>query len=353
MQWWKITNQSSDNAELLLYGDIGDGWFYDNSSKDFANALQGLRTARSITVRVNSPGGEVTAAQAIYNLIKSHPAHVTMIIDGIAASAATLILMAGNRIIMPSNALMMIHNPMIVAVGDHNDMLHAAEILEKAKETMLNVYSERTGKDRTDLSKLLDDETWMTAAEALQEGFIDEVDTNTIVNFISSNGGNGLAVNGLAVDLSKYKKVPAAFNTAENMRVSDNRETEGKNVNANQIKTDHPDVYNQIYNAGIAAERERIKGIDTIRAAGYEAIKNKAKYETFDEAGTVAIDIINAQAAKLSGVSADINADIQASNVNDIPMGDAPELEPTAEAATAKKLVQKAVEAANANFKKE
>ena len=91
MQWWKITNQTNDNAELLLYGDIGDRWYHDNNSKDFADMLQSLKTVRNITIRVNSPGGEVTAAQAIYSLIKSHPAHVTMVIDGLAASAPALL----------------------------------------------------------------------------------------------------------------------------------------------------------------------------------------------------------------------------------------------------------------------
>lgn len=176
MQWWKITNQSNDNAELLLYGSIGDGWFSDNSSKDFANELQRLKGVQSITVRINSPGGEVMAAQAIYNLIKSHPANITVIIDGLAASAASLVAMAGDKIIMPSNALMMIHNPMLYAAGDRNDMLHAADVLEKVKNSLISVYSEKTGKDSVTLSKMMDAETWMSADEAFAEGFIDEID---------------------------------------------------------------------------------------------------------------------------------------------------------------------------------
>jgi len=349
-KWWTITSQTSDNAEILLYGDIGDRWWSDNNSKDFADVLQSLKTVRNITIRVNSPGGEVTAAQAIYSLIKGHPAYVTMIVDGLAASAASLILMAGNRIIMPTNALLMIHNPMIYAVGDHKDMLHAADVLEKVKETMLNVYSEKTGKDRNALSELMDTETWMTATEALQEGFIDEVDTSTIVNLLPGNASNALVVNGITVDLKHYKNMPASILAAVNMRPT-SRETEGRNVNADQIKADYPDAYNKIYNAGIAAERERMRAIDSIRATGHEAIINKAKYETLEEAGKVAIDILNAQAAKLTGTASDIAADITASNVNAIPMGDAPDQELTPEAAASKKLIQKAIDAANANMK--
>jgi ATP-dependent Clp endopeptidase proteolytic subunit ClpP len=351
VKWWTITNQSNESAELLLYGDIGDGWLYDNSSRDFANALQGLRAARNITIRINSPGGEVTAAQAIYSLIKSHPASVTVVIDGIAASAASLIVMAGDRIVMPSNALLMIHNPMIWAVGDHGDMIHAADTLEKVKDTMINVYSEKTGKDSGALSEMMDNETWMTAAEAYHEGFIDQVDAGAAVDIRASNDGDALIANGLVVDLKKYRNMPAAVVAAANERPMHGRGMEGKRVNVDQIKAEHPDVYTQIFNAGITAERERIKGIDNICATGYEAVKSKAKYETFEQAGKVAIDILNAQAARVAGAAHDIGADVMASNVNDIPMGDAPEQEPTAESAIAKKLIQKAVEAANANMK--
>jgi ATP-dependent Clp endopeptidase proteolytic subunit ClpP len=351
MQWWKITNQSGDSAELLLYGSIGDDWLYENTSRDFANAIQGLKAYRNITIRVNSPGGEVTAAQAIYSLIKSLPAYVTMVIDGLAASAASLIVMAGNKIIMPANALMMIHNPMIYAAGDQNDMLHAAEVLQKTKETMLTVYSEKTGKDSGVISQMMDVETWMTAAEALQNGFIDEIDADTPVN-VFAKGSEKLIFNGLSVDMKPFKNIPTAYVTAASTRPAHGRRMEESIMNAEQLKTEHPDIYNQVYIAGVTAERERIKGIDGIRTAGYEAIKSKAKYETFEQAGAVAVSILNAQAARMTGAVADIAADVQASNVNAIPMGDAPEVEPAAEAAVTKRLIQKAVDAANANIKK-
>lgn len=160
-----------------------------------------------------------------------------------------------------------------------------------------------------------------------------------------------MVVNGLPVDFTRYKNIPVAIMAAANtIKPSNGGHKEEKIMNAEQLKTEQPDIYNQIYNVGVAAERERIKGIDSIRAAGYEAIKNKAKYETFDQAGNVAVDIINAQAARVTGVANNLASDIQVSNVNDIPMGDAPALEPGAEATAAKNLIQKAIDAANANI---
>ncbi len=346
MQWFKITAQTADSAELLLYGTIGDGWFDDNSSISFANTLQGLKNVSNITLRINSPGGEVVAAQAIYNLIKSHSAYVTVIIDGLAASAASLVAMAGNRIIMPSNAILMIHNPSAYVIGDSAELTHAAEVLQKTKETMIAVYAQKTGKSTNELSKLMDSEKWFTAQEALDYGLIDEIDSTAIVNYISG-ANNTLTINGLSVEMQKYKNMPIVAMTNPTIP-----QKKGKFImTAEQLKSENPAIYNQIYNQGVTDERSRIKAIDSINVgAAYDSIKHKAKYETFQSSGEAAIAIINAQTASMKNTSAAIADDIKASGVNSIPMGEAPFDEQAPEQTTIKGLIQKAIAAANSNI---
>lgn len=147
MSFWQFKNLDSadKDAELLVYGEISEYWG-EVDSKSFAEKLKSV-TSKNINVRINSPGGEVFAAQAIYSMLKRHSASVTVFIDGIAASAATIIAMAGDRVVMPENAMMMIHNPLTWMYGNANEMRETAELLDKVRETLLAVYRDKTGLD--------------------------------------------------------------------------------------------------------------------------------------------------------------------------------------------------------------
>ena len=128
-----------------------------------------------ITVWINSPGGDCVAAAQIYNMLMDYPGNVTVKIDGIAASAASVIAMAGTKVLMSPVSMLMIHNPMTVAFGDSGEMQKAIEMLGSVKDSIINAYEIKTGLSRAKLSHLMDAETWMDANKAVELGFADEI----------------------------------------------------------------------------------------------------------------------------------------------------------------------------------
>ena len=128
-----------------------------------------------MTVWLNSPGGDCVAAAQIYNMLKEYPGNVTIKIDGIAASAASLIAMAGDEVLMSPVSMMMIHNPMTAAIGNADDMQKAAAMLDEVKDSIINAYELKTGLSRSKLSHLMDNETWMNAVKAVELGFADGI----------------------------------------------------------------------------------------------------------------------------------------------------------------------------------
>lgn len=127
-----------------------------------------------VVIWLNSPGGDCIAASQIYSMLMDYKGNVTVKIDGIAASAASVIAMAGTRVLMAPTALMMIHNPATVAFGDHEDMQKAIEMLEEVKESIINAYEIRTNLSHTQLSHMMDETTWMNAKKAIELGFADD-----------------------------------------------------------------------------------------------------------------------------------------------------------------------------------
>lgn len=151
-----------------------ESWFDDDVTpqlfKDELNSGTG-----NITVWINSPGGDCVAAAQIYNMLMDYKGNVTVKIDGIAASAASVIAMACTEVLMSPVSTMMIHNPATVAMGDHNEMQKAIEMLNEVKESIINAYEIKTGLSRAKLSHLMDSETWMNANKAVELGFADGI----------------------------------------------------------------------------------------------------------------------------------------------------------------------------------
>ena len=179
--WKKIktvdqeTGQEAEERILFLNGTIAEeSWFDDDVTpalfKDELNAGTG-----DITLWINSPGGDCVAAAQIYNMLSEYPGKVTVKIDGIAASAASVIAMAGNDVQMSPVSMMMIHNPATIAWGDHTEMKKALELLDAVKESIINAYVLKTGQSRAKLSHLMDAETWMDANKAVELGFADGI----------------------------------------------------------------------------------------------------------------------------------------------------------------------------------
>ena len=162
-------------AEILLYDVIDGRGFGGITAKEFVQDLQKLGEVPNITVRINSPGGSVFEGTAIYNALKSHPAKIDVFIDGMALSMASVIAMAGDKITIAENAMIMIHEPSINVSGTAKRLRKTAETLDKTKQSILTSYVKRTGKAEDEVAALMALETWMTADEALEHGFVDEI----------------------------------------------------------------------------------------------------------------------------------------------------------------------------------
>ncbi len=175
MDWYKIENKA-DKAEIWIYESIGEDFWSDGgvTAKKFQKELAEIK-AKQIDLHINSPGGAVFDGIAIYNLLKQHAAEITVYIDGLAASIASVIAMSGDRVIMAGNALFMIHNPSGIVFGTAEDMRKTADVLDKVRSTMTGVYAGKTGKPEDEINGLLDAESWFTADEALAAGFVDEI----------------------------------------------------------------------------------------------------------------------------------------------------------------------------------
>ena len=176
--WNWIKNQDESGSEmrtLFLNGEISDEtWYGDEVTpklfKDELGAGNG-----PITVWINSPGGDVFAAAQIYNMLMDYPYDVTVKIDGLAASAASVIAMAGTTVEMSPVAMMMIHNPATIAIGDSEEMKKAVKMLDEVKESIMNAYEIKTGLTRDKISKLMDAESWFNAKKAVELGFADKI----------------------------------------------------------------------------------------------------------------------------------------------------------------------------------
>ena len=181
-KFWKWRNQAEagtapEERTLFLNGTIAEeSWFDDDVTpqlfKDELNAGSG-----DITVWINSPGGDCVAAAQIYNMLSNYKGKVTVKIDGIAASAASVIAMAGDTVLVSPVSMLMIHNPATIAWGDHAEMQKAIDMLAEVKESIINAYVLKTGLSRSKLSHLMDAETWMDANKAVELGFADEIMT--------------------------------------------------------------------------------------------------------------------------------------------------------------------------------
>lgn len=176
---FEVLAKSEDEAEIFLYDQIVSNedeaeWWGGVAPQPFVKALRGI-TASTIHLRINSPGGSVFAARAMEQALREHSAKIVVHIDGLAASAATIIAMAGDERIMAKGALFMIHKAWTISWGNADDLLKEAELLEKIDTTLADTYAERTGNESGVIAGWMRDETWFTAQEALDHGFATSV----------------------------------------------------------------------------------------------------------------------------------------------------------------------------------
>ncbi len=178
-KFWEVKAAANDVGELYIYGDIVSHKWDDTdvTVKDFAEDLKALGDLKTLNIYLNSLGGSVFQGQAIYSILKRHSAHKNVYIDGIAASIASVIAMAGDTISMPKNAMVMIHNPWTFVMGNSADLRKEADALDKIRESMIVAYMDKI-QDKTSeeqLAELLDAETWLSAQDCFDRGFCDEI----------------------------------------------------------------------------------------------------------------------------------------------------------------------------------
>lgn len=204
-KFWSFKAAANGRGELHLYGIIESyTWWGDEiTPQTFKSELDALGDISVLDVYINSDGGDVFAGQAIHSMLKRHKAKVNVYIDGIAASIASVIAMAGDTIYMPRNSMMMIHNPWTIALGNANEFRKLADDLDAMRESMIAAYQEKSGIERDPLIEMLDAETWLSAEKAVEFGFADEIEEQKQVAACITR--EGLTINGQPMDLSKYR----------------------------------------------------------------------------------------------------------------------------------------------------
>jgi ATP-dependent protease ClpP protease subunit len=207
---FRASLQSNGTLELLVYEDIGENW-WDGSgvtAKAVKQELDANPNYSRISIRINSPGGDAFEGIAILNLLKAQQRPVDVSIDGIAASAASLVAMAGSTITMGSSAMMMIHNAWTVCMGDGDDMRKCGDTLDRISESVGQAYVDKTGKSAKEVKALMDAETWMGAQECVDNGFATAVASD-------SDDNDAMALAKSFRSLAKMKHLPEQLKTAE------------------------------------------------------------------------------------------------------------------------------------------
>lgn len=313
--FWTFRAAAEENAapELILYGDIAsETWWGDEvTPRQFTEELDALGAVPEIVVRINSGGGDVFAANAIYTRLKDNAAKITVKIDGWAASAATIVAMAGDVIEIPGNGVFMVHDPSMGLLGYFNeaDLVKLTDEIKVIKQSIVNGYALKTGKPADEIASIMAAETWYDGKQAVEAGFCDKLmfeDAETTVE-----NGAKIVVNSVSLDLNRYPnmtisllnrltaRTPGGFsntitqNTPKRSEESMDGIKDIKTVDG--LKAEFPDLTKQIEDAAVDAERKRIQDIEDVALAGFETIVNDAKFKNPISAGDVAKAIVAEQ----------------------------------------------------------
>ena len=307
--FWNFQPASGDNPpELILYGDIAsETWWGDEvTPRQFTEELDALGAVPEIVVRINSGGGDVFAANAIYTRLKDNAAKITVKIDGWAASAATII-----------------------------ELAKMTDELKVIKQSIVNAYTLKTGKDAADVAAIMAAETWYDGKQAVDAGFCDKLmfeDAETTVENAAK-----VVVNSVSLDLTRFPNMPVSLlnrmtartpggfsnktnhkNTEKERNTMDGIE---KITTVDGLKAAFPDLTRQIEDAATTAERKRIQDIEDVALAGYESIVNDAKFNNPIAAGDVAKAIVAAQKKQGGTYIKNRDDDAQKSGAGDVGAG--------------------------------
>lgn len=334
-RFWNLAkNEGEDTAELVLYGEISSySWYEDKiTPQAFEKELKELGAVKEITVRINSPGGDVFAAFAIRSRLLDHPAKIHVKIDGMAASAATIIATAADISEIPAAGIYMIHDPAMGMGGYYTTAELEAIIseLETIKNAIVECYTARSGKSAEEIKELMRAESWYTGREAVENGFCDKLMFENVE--MEPQDNNRVVINSVAVDLSRFAAAPERLlgqKAHNDINGPKNKNEEEKRMTLEELKTQHPELVNALKNEITGAggtdtknaaekERERIKQIEDCTLPGFEDLANAAKYENPISPQDFAMQIIAAQKESGKNFITQRDDDINNSGLRDI-----------------------------------
>lgn len=321
----------------MLYGEISEySWYGDEIAPEvFNNDLKEIGAVEEITVRINSGGGDVFAAVAIYTRLKEHKAKIAVKIDGWCASAATIIAMAGDTVEISVAGVFMIHDPLAGLLGYYNttELNKIVKELETIKQSIVNCYMTVSDKSEEEIKSLMTDEgTWFTGQEAVDAGFCTAVMLTDVKTEVED--AETVVVNAVSIGLERFHTVPKGllgYKSSLNNNTNAKNKEESK-MTLEELKTKHPDVANAYKaeilaesadgaadtTAAVDAERARIKAIDDCTLPGFEDMANKAKYENPITAEAFAMQIIAEQKKQGSTFLANRESDVQDSGIEEV-----------------------------------
>jgi len=308
MKWYQIEAKKNKKAKILVYGYIGRTWDGEGvAAKQFVKDLMAL-DVEDIDIHINSGGGNVFEGTAIYNALKSHKANINVFVDGLAASIASVVAMAGDTVEMPENAMLMIHDPSGMVIGTAEDMTKMAEALEKIKTGLVSAYHDKSEMDREKIGELMSDETWMTAAEAVEYGLADKMTARVNVQACACSQ-----------HAAQFKNFPSQFITAGISGQNIQKEAKNMKITLEDLEKNHPDIVAQIVTknavvitaeflntnhpdivAALAAEaakkeRERIQAVQSQLISGHEDLVNTLMFDGETTGEQAAVKILQAE----------------------------------------------------------
>lgn len=339
-RFWKIKNMSGSDAELMLYGEIADDrpwWDFDKEENyivpaEFNQAMQALNGKSNITVRLNSNGGDPFAATAIYSMLKENPAHKDVIIEGIAASAATIIACAGDTVKAPSNACFMIHNPAVYPDGDsltEDDLTKLLNALQAIKSSIINAYVQKSNKTAEELSQMMDEASWMTGEQAKEAGFVDEIMFQK-ADIKASADRKFIFSNHIKMDVGAFKAIP---NIQIMKKESEEKEPMEEIKDSAELQKTYPEFTKALVDTAVkdalAEERKRMKDIDAISANISPELVAEAKYEKPVSAADLALQALKNDKALASSYLKKAQDDVEESGSEKVSTAEGEPTPPT------------------------
>lgn len=344
-KFWQFRNQADGTGELLLYGDIAGekSWWGDEvTPKQFYEELNALGNVSEITVRINSGGGDVFAAQAIGNFLEQNAANVTARIDGVCASAATIIACHCNKVIAANDSTYMVHPVrMYCGYANETDLQKYLEALATIKENIISLYAKKTGRTKDEVTAWMDAVSWWTGPQAKENGFVDEL-TDKVEDAVVENRNGVLFVNSVSMNL-QFAEVPQFVqdglarssarrpaNTKPAGQPEQNKEEtdmDPKDIKTvDDLRKAYPALVDQIEQAArkeaaetaTNAERERIKGIEDAALPGSEALAAEAKFTKPMSISDFAVAQVKNVKAQGATYLAQVKEDADKSGVNNV-----------------------------------